>query len=281
MGASFFIVAGEKTGMILKDLMRLLDEVAPFTMKEEWDNPGLQVGDPSMEITRVLVSLDPTKEAISRAIELGAELLLTHHPLIFRSINTINRREYPGDIIYYAIKSNISVVSMHTNLDISIHGINSLLAQEFNLKDVEPLSKKENCIQEGAGIGVLGELDPAQTLDEFLKRTKSILRNDYLRVVGDGSLVIRKVAIVGGSGGEFISLSRQRGADLLLTGDLGHHHGLEAKRIGLALIDGGHFFTESTSMKLFSRKLKDLFNDNNIHIEVLYFEDEGSPYGFY
>lgn len=276
MVASFFHYRGLIMGMVLNEFIKLLNDIAPFEMKEEWDNPGLQVGDPSTEIRKVLISLDPTMEAVRRAVALNAELLITHHPLIFKSINSVNKESYPGNIIFTAIKEGLSIVSMHTNLDMSVNGINRLLAREFRLKDIKPLEINERISQEGGGIGVIGNLESPVNIREFLNITKKILGTKALRVLGNNEKTVSKVAIVGGSGGQFISVSKEKGADLLLTGDLSHHNWLEAMRLGIAMIDGGHFFTEALSMRLFSFELKSVMG--NKEIEIIYFDDERAPY---
>jgi dinuclear metal center YbgI/SA1388 family protein len=124
---------------LLVDIITLLDEIAPFSNAEEWDNPGLQVGSPSSEIKKILISLDPAIDALRKAKDINAQLLLTHHPLIFNKLSNVNSEEYPGDVITEALTSGISIVAAHTNLDAARNGINDILAEMLNLQNVKPL----------------------------------------------------------------------------------------------------------------------------------------------
>jgi len=127
----------------LKDMLAILDGIAPFSNAEEWDNPGFQVGFLSDEIKKVLISLDPTVMALQKAGERNAQLLLTHHPLIFKGLTSINPDTYPGCVITDAIRSRISIVAVHTNLDMAKGGINDILAGMIGLQDIEALLIKE------------------------------------------------------------------------------------------------------------------------------------------
>jgi len=265
-------------GTRLEHLIRILNDIAPFSMKEDWDNPGLQVGDPAMEVKKILVSLDPNETAIMKAREIDAQVLLTHHPLLFHELKTVNRDAYPGNLIYMAIENRIAIVSVHTNLDMSNMGINRILGKVFSLENLEPLKKYELISQEGAGIGILGDLNPPMELEQFLIRAKEILGIKVLKVSGSLNKRINRMAIVGGSGGQFLSIAKERRADLLLTGDTTHHQALEAERIGITLVDGGHFFTEATAMKVFSKEFGERLNEMELDITVVYFDEEKEPY---
>ena len=259
----------------LKDVLVLLEKIAPSRLAESWDNPGLQVGSYVQEIRKIYITLDPTPDALRSAHKREAQLLLTHHPLLFGSLNHLDIHSYPGDVITEAVKREISVVTLHTNLDVAMGGINDILADLLDLQHVEILKEAEGA--EGAGLGRIGDLPRETTLVDLVKRIKRIFDNDNLRVIGREDCRIARLAVVGGSGGSLVSLAFERGADLLLTGDTGYHHALEAEALGIALIDGGHFHTEKTAFGIFGERLKALVAAEGWEVTVEVDESQAEP----
>jgi len=260
----------------LKDILNNLDEIAPFSKAEEWDNSGLQVGSPEQEIKKILIALDPTVSALKKARSINAQLLLTHHPLIFTPISQLDQKHYPSNIIFEAINKKIAVVSAHTNLDVSPKGINHMLAELFDLHDTEILKEDINTGPVNTGLGRIGYLNKPAKLSQMIEMTKRVLENEKIRVTGLNEKDIRKVAIVGGSGGGLISAASQKGAELLITGDISHHQALEAEAIGLALIDGGHFHTEKAALRLFADFFRKEIENRGWNAIVEFYEDEKS-----
>ena len=261
----------------LKDILDLLEEIAPSGLAEEWDNPGLQVGIRSREVGRIFVSLDPTLNAVKEAVKEKAQLLLTHHPLIFHPLSRLDGDLYPGNVIVEALRHGIAIIAAHTNLDVAQGGINDMLAHAFRLKDVEVLQDVEGDPGRDAGLGRIGNIPEPMSLSEMLDAVKSILGAKGLRVVGSKDLKIRRVAIVGGSGGGMVPTASEKGADLLITGDVGHHDALEADSRGLSLIDAGHFYTEKEGLALFAERLKGLVAERGWRVEVVIHRDEKNP----
>ena len=261
----------------LKDILDLLEEIAPSRLAEEWDNPGLQVGIQSQEVSRIFVSLDPTLPAVEEAVKQKVQLLLTHHPLIFHPLSRLDRDLYPGNVIFEALRHGIAIVSVHTNLDATRGGINDMLAQVFQLKDVEVLQIAEGDSDRDVGLGRIGDIREPRSLSEMLDAIKSGLGAKGIRVVGSKDLVIRRVAVVGGSGGGMVATASEKGADLLITGDVGHHDALEAESRGLALIDAGHFYTEKAALALFANRLKGLVEERRWQVEVVIHRNEKNP----
>jgi dinuclear metal center YbgI/SA1388 family protein len=260
----------------LKDVLDLLEKIAPTQLAEPWDNPGLQIGSYSQEIKKIFVALDPTVKALTSASQRNAQLLLTHHPLLFNPLSRLDINVYPGNVIFEAIKSGISVVAVHTNLDVSLGGINDILTDLLDLENVEVLKVIPE--KDGVGLGRIGDLPKSTRLSVFVKDVKRILGAEKLRVIGQGDVQIRRLAVVGGSGGSLVSLASEKGADLLLTGDVGHHHALEAQSLGIALIDGGHFHIEKKAFRIFSERLREeaiATQGWDVALEVD--EDETSP----
>lgn len=248
--------------------MRVLEEIAPLSLSEEWDNSGLQVGDPGAEVKKITLALDPTLSALQHASEVDAQLLLTHHPLIFKPLSKINKEIYPSSILFEAIRHDISIVALHTNLDAAKNGINHMLADLFRLNTRSVLLEREAIDSDGTGFGRIGELPVKKTLSEMAISCKEVLETDCVRVAGDAKRIISRVAVIGGSGGSMVKIASQKGADLLITGDVSHDAALEAQFLGVALIDAGHFYTEKAAFKLFGFSLKALFAKLNIVVDI-------------
>lgn len=265
---------------ILKEVIDLLEETAPLHAAESWDNPGLQVGRLSQQIDKILIALDPTVQALIEASNIRAQLLLTHHPLIFKSISHISRDDYPGNIIFEAVEREISVFAAHTNLDAAQDGINDMLARLFGLQKVEALLENVESAMDKAGMGRIGDLPAQERLTSMADLVKRVLGIERVKVVGDRNKKIRRVAVVGGSGGRMVSTASHRGADLMITGDIGHHEALEAHHLGLALIDGGHFYTEKAALGLIANRLRDRVLDRGWDIPIETYRDEKSPFHF-
>jgi dinuclear metal center YbgI/SA1388 family protein len=162
-------------------------------------------------------------------------------------------------------------------LDVARGGINDMLAQVFRLKDVEVLQDVEGDSGRDVGLGRIGNAPETMSLSEILDAVKSTLGAKGIRVVGSEDLKIRRVAIVGGSGGGMVAKALEKGADLLITGDVGHHDALEAESRGLALIDAGHFYTEKEGLALFANRLKGLVEERGWRVEVVIHRDEKNP----
>ncbi|MFO7986496.1 MAG: Nif3-like dinuclear metal center hexameric protein [Desulfatiglandaceae bacterium] len=260
----------------VKHFIELLETIAPLSLAEPWDNPGLQVGSAAMGVKRVFVSLDPTLKAVRLAAASDAQLLFTHHPLIFKPIFKVETTAFPGDVIGSALKQGVAIVSAHTNLDAAKGGINDILADLLGLHNVSVLSPVQTCDQ--AGLGRIGDLPEPVPLTIFAQKVNRALGTARRPTrVGEGSRHIKRVAVVGGSGGSLVRLAHQKGADLLLTGDVGHHTALEAAALGIALLDGGHFRTEKVAFTQFAEHLAARCSGKGWAVEFESDENEADP----
>ncbi len=262
----------------VKDLLRMLEVIAPERISEEWDNPGLQVGSVQQEIDRIVLSLDPTLNAIRAARLRNAQILLTHHPLLFKPISCLDTDVYPGNVISDALAGGISVIAAHTNLDTAARGINHILAHLLDLRDVAPLHHIPE-YPEG-GLGRIGVLPEPVGLAIFAKSLKTALRAEKVRIIGSTTSPILRVAIMGGAGGAMISRAKEMGADIFVTGDVSYHQALEAKSRGLLVIDAGHFSTEKTAFLHFAETLRASLTENQFSAEVEIYEDEKDPFSY-
>lgn len=261
----------------LEHILEVLEEIAPRRLAEAWDNPGLQVGGRDHPVGRILVSLDPTMKAVQEASRIKADLLVTHHPLIFKPLSSIQPDIFPGDVLYEAVLQRIAVVSAHTNLDAARGGVNDLLAGLLGLKDVEVLDVRDDPCS-GEGIGRVGSLSAPLPLSDVVVHVKRAFGVSTVGVVGQAGSIVRSAAVVGGSGGGLISTAAKKGADALITGDIGHHDALSALSHGLAVIDAGHFHTEKAAMKGFRDAIKariDAAGYGTVEVDV--FSGESPP----
>jgi dinuclear metal center YbgI/SA1388 family protein len=260
----------------IEQVLDLLEQLAPKRLAEEWDNPGLQLGGLFDPVQKILLSLDPTLEAVQVAANLEAQLLLTHHPLILNPIKSIERNSYPGKVIWEAINNKIAVISAHTNLDAAQKGINDQLALALHLSGARPLEIDENQ-DTGEGIGRIGRLGEPLRLSSLVRKVKEALKISSVRVVGQADRMVLNVAVVGGSGGSLIETASRAHADVLITGDIGHHHALTARDIGLAVIDAGHYETEKAALNIFNDHLSSRLKALNWTVEVVVYGEEESP----
>ncbi len=261
----------------LENILEIIEEIAPRRLAEAWDNPGLQVGGRDHPVGRILISLDPTLEAVQEASRIKADLLLTHHPLIFKPVSSIQPDLYPGNVLHKAVLNRIAVASAHTNLDAARGGINDLLAGLLGLEEVQVLDVRDDpCPEEG--IGRVGTLPDPSPLSDVVAHVKRVLGVSTVGVVGRAEKILHSAAVVGGSGGGMVPFAGKRGADVLITGDIGHHDALNALSHGVAVIDAGHFHTEKAAMKEFRGSFKTrLEAAGHGDIEVEFFSGESPP----
>lgn len=216
----------------IRDIKNYIDQFAPFDTAENWDNCGLLVGSVASPVTRVVTALDATAEVIRHAASTGAELVVTHHPVIFCPLRHVS----PGTPVWEAVRAGVSVLCAHTNLDAAPGGVNDVLARILGLREVSPL--------EGDGVlGRIGALEAPLEPGDFAAYVKEKLCCGGLRYVPGGKPVF-KVGLCSGSGAAFLPAAAAAGADAFVTGDVKHDQLLTAAALGVTLIDAGHFSTE-------------------------------------
>ena len=376
-----FLLAGNMKPRVL-DIIEIIDTIAPFRLAEEWDNVGLQVGDPAAPVSRIMVSLDPGDEAIEAAVAAQCQLLLTHHPLIFRPLQTIDFADPSGALIGKALRNSLSIVSLHTNYDIAEGGVNDLLAARLGVVSTVPLSvtdieslvklavfvpkgyeekvsqalfrfsdilgnysecsfrvegqgtftpldgaapfigsigireyveetrievllrkvdvepalaelKSVHPYEEPAvdlypllnngsrkGLGRIGTLKEPLTLELFVSRIKEEFAVEGLRYVGDGSRMLERVALCGGSGSSLLRDAHAQGADVLVTGDVKYHDAHEALALGVALVDLGHFASELPMVEGLVSRLKSELRARDFVAELLVCTGEKDPFRY-
>ena len=263
---------------ILKDIFSIMEEIAPPRYASDWDSVGLQCGDPFSEAKGIMIALDPSVDAVNEAAGMGLNLLITHHPLLFSEIKSIDLSKPIGTIIKAAIKLDVAIFSAHTNLDAARGGVSDMLAHQLDIKDLSPLKKAKDEDDDLVGIGRIGRFTDSPSLSDVVDRLKMRLALDKVRVTGDMDKVIERVALCGGSGGSLIEDASQMKADLYITGDINYHRAKDAQDLGLALIDIGHFSSEKCLIEGLAKKLEEKIRPEQGAIPILAFGREREPF---
>ena len=241
----------------VSEILSYITEVAPIHWQESYDNSGLLVGDANALVDKVLLTLDLTEKVIDEAIENSFHLVISHHPLIFKGLKNILVDDTTGRIITKAIKHDISIAAMHTNIDNSFYGVNRVLAEQLGLKNLNILhpnisaSQHLGGLESQVGSGMIGFLENEMSEMDFLRLIKEKLNVGAIRHTELLNKPIKKVAICGGSGSFLIDDAKRCGADAYITADLKYHDFFDADN-ELLIIDAGHFETEQFTKQLFA-----------------------------
>lgn len=269
--------------MKISEFEKIINEFAPTSLKESFDNVGLMVGESDKEITNILVALDCTLEVINEAIENNCNLIFTHHPLLFRKPSSITDRTLQGKKILKLIQNNIALYSAHTNLDAVEGGINDTIVEILGFGKGEILDRNENAkkINVNGGIGRLIALDKEITLKDILSIVKNKLNIQDLRYAGDLNKIIRKAAIINGSGQDFFEISKSKNADLIITGDTTYHFVSDYNEEDIAIVDIGHFSSEFAPLIKVSNDIMKILSGNNFNGEMLVAKTSKNPFNIF
>jgi len=240
----------------VKEVYQIMDQYAPFATQMGFDNAGFLVGNGEGDVTKILLSLDITLPVIEEAKKLGAQLIVAHHPVIFDPVKRIVAGDPTGDKLISLIKYDIAAICAHTNLDIAVDGVNDALAEKLELKDIQVFESFGTDQQGRAyGLGRVGLTEQESSLTEYAERVKVLLGSNGVRYVDTGR-PIRKVAVGGGSCGSSLYEAYKQGCDVFITADVKYDVFLEAKALGINLIDAGHYPTENVVLPKLEALLK-------------------------
>lgn len=244
----------------VKEILEFLNGLAPLELKMDFDNVGLLVGNADGQVSKVLLALDITDEVIDEAASIGAELIVSHHPIIFEPMKDVLYSDQGGRKIIKLIKNNISAICMHTNLDIAAGGVNDALISALGATSTAYLEYTgTDSNGEKMGCGRVGELENKMPLTEFLAMCKTALNANGLRY-HDAGIKVKKLAVMGGSGGSCVRLAKELGCDTYVTSDIKYNSFLDAKELGINLIDADHFCTENVIISVLHEKLSAEFS---------------------
>lgn len=248
--------------MKVKELTDWLGGNFPAAVAEDWDNVGLLTGDDESEVKHVFLALDLTETVLDEAIRAGADMIVTHHPMIFSGIKKINNHSFTGRKILTLIQKGIVYYAMHTNYDVL--GMADLSAVYTKMHDTTVLSVTEEREGEVQGFGRVGKLPREMTLREYAQLVKESLKLNDVKVYGNLDSMVKCAAVCTGSGKSMIKDVIKAGADVYVTGDIDHHTGIDTVAQGLALIDAGHYGTEYIFMDAMKKELTQAFPELKI-----------------
>ena len=224
--------------MKVKEIISAIEEFAPLSIQEGWDNSGLCVGSPEDEVTSVLLALDCTPELVDEAVSCGADMIVTHHPLIFKGLKKISVEDQVGEAVVKAIRAGISIYAAHTSADKVLAGVSGAMAARLGLKNVRILDEDG----EGTGLGTIGDFDSPMTAEEAVNFVKERFSLKAMRTSRPVAGLVSRVAMCGGSGGSLIRAAKAAGADLYISGDISYHNFFTEK--DFMIMDIGHYESE-------------------------------------
>lgn len=248
--------------MKVKELTERLEGYFPASMAEDWDNVGLLVGDDEKEVHHVFLALDLTETVLSEAIEAGADMIITHHPMIFGGLKKINNHDFTGKKVISLIRHDIQYFAMHTNYDVM--GMADLSAEYLKLQDSQVLLVTAETEHGQEGFGRVGRLPKAMSLRDCALFVKEALGLEDVRFYGNPDQLVETAAVCTGSGKSMIPEVLKKGVEVYITGDIDHHTGIDAVEGGLAVIDAGHYGTEY----IFAEAMKQMLEEHFPELKV-------------
>ncbi len=254
------------------DIIRLVEKLAPPWLSEEWDNCGLQVGDLHWPVRKIWVALDPLPEVIEAACQDSVDLVITHHPLIFKPLHRIDLQTSLGKIIAVALNHQTAIYAAHTNLDSAAGGINDVLARKIGLSRLSPLIPADSTDyaepDAPEGLGRLGELDPPITLKQLVQRIRKQCNLQNIRGAGLHRRKVSRVAVCSGSGGGLLEVFLESDAEVYVSGDLKYHDARRVEDAGRSLIDIGHFPSEHLILQPLAQRLTEAVQNQDWRVTI-------------
>ncbi|MCI5222104.1 MAG: Nif3-like dinuclear metal center hexameric protein [Candidatus Electrothrix sp. AR4] len=253
----------------VQDLLNILQDIAPNSLAQAWDNVGLLVGSPHDRVTSVLLALDPTVPLVAAAQDCAAELIITHHPAIFHPLKSLRADQPVGHFIFSAVQAGINVIGCHTNLDSTCGGVNDVLAQLLGVIDTVPLlpDTSESCDRR-CGLGRVGVLRESVLPEAFVVDVYKALSAPWLLEAGLRPESVSKVAVCGGSCSDLSATALSAGADVFITSEVKHDVARWAEAVGLWLLDAGHYSTENLAMEGLRQLLADRLHAAGMNVRL-------------
>lgn len=240
------------------DILRIVDRLVPASLAEDWDNVGLQAGSMEWPAKGILLSLDADISSLKKAKQVEANIVVTHHPLIFNPLKRLDLDTPLGRVLEKAVTDRIAIYSTHTNLDIIEGGVNDTLADKVGLLNKIVF----------ANFGRIGDIAAPETTENLIKKIKEDFSIPYVTMIGKMDRVIKRIAVCGGSGSSLIKDAVESGADLLITGDVKYHSAKDAEAFGLSVLDIGHFASESIILPILDSMIKKALKEDGMDLGV-------------
>ena len=262
----------------INDLLDGLDQIAPVSLAESWDNVGLLVGDPNRKTHSLLLGLDPSLSLLEEAIGLGVDTLVTHHPCIFHPLHSIQIATPSGTFLERALAHKINVIACHTNFDSAASGVSDALGCLLGLENIQPLRPLDTATSQGLGrIGSYAEPVP---FDLFMQRVFTALQSEAVQIAGKPPRKIQSVALCGGSGSDLVEEALRQGADVYLSSEVKHSTARWVEDVGFCVIDASHYATEKPAMALLAGLLETLAQERNWKLQVYQSRSERPAFTF-
>ncbi len=255
----------------IKEVVSIIESIAPLRDAYEWDNSGLQIKC-AERVNNMLITLDVTPQTVAEAKENGCDMILSHHPLIFDEMKSVDIDAYTDSIVMQLIKNDISLYCAHTSFDRAQGGLNDELAQSLGLLDIETIQ------EQGEGVLRIGRLEKFLSAAELADRVKETLLCSHVCLTDVDPGKIEMVGVVGGSGGDFAAAAKVHGAQALITGEAKHSHHLEAKGLGILIVEAGHYDTEKLFSKVLLSGLQLRIDEVQLHLGLKLSKQSGAPY---
>lgn len=260
-----------------EDIMNYMKEIAPEYLAEKWDNVGLLVGNKNSIVKKILIALDAIDSVVDEAVNLGIDLIITHHPIIFKPLKNITSETLNGKI-YKLINNNISVYSAHTNFDITFGGTNDILAEKLGIKNIEILESSYTTNDRNYGIGRIGIVEKEILFLDYANIVKEKLGLYSMNIVGDIYKKINKVALCTGDGHSYFEIAAKKHADVYISGDLKYHDTQMAQELGMCCIDVTHYTSENIAMPVLREYLEKKSYSENWEVELFNSTINGQPF---
>ncbi|WP_394938290.1 Nif3-like dinuclear metal center hexameric protein [Psychromicrobium sp. YIM B11713] len=269
----------------LAEVLLAVEELWPESLAEDWDAVGLVVGRPANPVQKILFAVDPTLEVVQEALDWGADLLISHHPLMLRGVTSVAATSGKGKVVHALIEGGCALLAVHTNGDSAVGGVSDVIADALGLEEVKPLQAARHGLPE-EGIGRIGELPQAMQLGDFAALVFSVLPAvaGGVKVAGDRQGLVRRIAVCGGAGDSLLSAVQAANADVYLTADLRHHPASEARE-GRPdgrpyLIDFSHFASEWLWLPAAAEALGNVLGDQGFDVELRVSQVNTDPWDF-
>ncbi len=262
----------------INDLLDGLEQIAPATLAESWDNVGLLVGDPNRKTRSLLLGLDPSLSLLEEAIALGADTLVTHHPCIFHPLQSIQIATPSGAFLERALAHKINVIACHTNFDRAASGVSDALGSLLGLENIQPLRPVD--ADAAQGLGRIGGYTEPLSFDLFMQRVFTALQSEAVQIAGNPPRKIESVALCGGSGSDLVEEAFRQGADVYLSSEVKHSTARWTEDTGFCVIDASHYATEKPAMALLAGLLETLAHDRNWKLQVYQSTSEKPAFTF-
>lgn len=264
--------------VLVQDIISQLDDAAPFSLAESWDNVGLLVGSATQQASSLLIGLDPTNSLVDEAIATGADTIITHHPVIFQPLPCINTADPAGRLLAKALAHQIAIIACHTNLDSAAFGVSDILGAELGLEGLTPLLAPPGSTDPRIGLGRIGHYPDALETETFLERLFAVLKLPTLPIAGPLPEKVRRVAVCGGSGSDLAQTAHDQGADIYLTAEVKHATARWAEEHRFCIVDGSHYGTEQPAVRLLAETLSEISRARGWDITITQTQTEKHPF---